>query len=365
MNLHGTSDSTVDRFSALLDYYPAGFTGNPLNLLLVDDAQPIGDGRDYLRRLDDLSLVDERREYLIDDECPWPFPRTHIGDQPDPWVISQKLFERFEQAGEILTTQGDLASIVDKRVRSSAPDIVALMIVDGLSYYDLPPDVPAEPCLVDGVSITEYGYRRVVGQPTISRRLFALGYHRQIGFTYFGETNELSREIHTTFSESQIVRVSSFDQVLTTLRDTGILRGYVQVMLAGLDQLSHAHLDRPPTDHYVAHILSSYEKLIDCLSTRSKRVLVLLTADHGILWRDVVADGIQQADDLFRDDLRSPRYVRGAVLRPYGRVCRSLGQNFTLFSLPWMTRPFRNNEWGVHGGISAWESIVPLMIQHT
>ena len=359
-----SSAEKIRRFSAALDAYPAGFSGNPLNLLLLDDAKPISAGEAYLRQLDDLSLMEERREYLVDQHSPWPFPRISLEGQPDPWVISGRLFEHFEEAQRLLPTQQAIGHILEDHVRRTDPAMVGLVIADGLSYYDLPANQGATACLVTGISITEYGYRAVVGKPSVSRRMFALGYVDQMAFTYYPtERDGLSADIHDTFSGSQIMRVKSFDEVLEKVKEKRFSRGYIQVTLSGLDQICHAHHDRPPREHYLREILSRFDAFVDCLSAKSSRVLACLTADHGILWRDVVEDQIQIADDLFRDDIHSPRYVKGAILRRYGRCCRSLGHNFTLLKVPWMTRRFRNNEWGVHGGISAWESIVPLIIR--
>lgn len=359
-------DRMIHRFSTTLDAYPAGFSGNRLNLLLVDDAEPISAAGDYLRQLDDLPLLEERREYLIDEDSPWPFPRLGLEDRPDPWVISEQLFEHFEQAQSLLPTQLDVGHILEDRARQTNPTIVALVIVDGLSYYDLPESAGAEPCLVAGISTTEYGYRAIVGNPSVSRRMFALGYVDQMGFTYYPtERSGLSADIHDTFSTSQVTRVKAFDEVLELIEGNRLSRGYVQITLSGLDQICHSHHDRPPREYYLEEILARFEELFDCLRAKSNRVLACLTADHGILWRDVVEDAIEIADDLFQDDIRSPRYIKGAVLRPYGRHCRSLNQNFTLLKVPWITRRFRNNEWGVHGGISAWESIVPLIVRES
>jgi hypothetical protein len=360
------SDRAIQRFSTALDAYPVGFSGNRLNLLLVDDAAPISAARAYLRQLDDLPLLAERREYLIDEHSPWPFPRISLDHRPDPWLISERIFERFEKAQGLLPTQQQIGRILEERVRQTNPAIVALVIVDGLSYYDLPDEQSAVPCLVAGISVTEYGYRAVIGNPSVSRRLFALGYIDQLAFTYFPpERDDLSADIHDTFSSSQLMRVRSFDEVLAEIDKRHLVRGYVQVVLSGLDQICHAHRDRPPREHYLEGILSRFDALIGCLRRKNRNILACLTADHGILWRDVVEDRIQIADDLFQEDIRSPRYLRGTLLRKYGRPCRSLGQNFTLLKAPWMTRGFRNNEWGVHGGISAWESIVPLMIRQS
>ena len=361
----GEQDSSrhMRRFAGLLDHFPAGFAGNRLNLLFLDEAAAIRDGRAYLRRLHGPSLIDEQREYLLDDVCSWPFPRLHVAERPDPWSTSQRLFERFDDARAVLPTQGDIAERIDGMVRGSMPDVVALVIVDGLSYYDLPVESATEPCLVDGITITEHGYRQVVGQPSLSRRLFALGYAQQLGFTYFDpDRNDLARDVYDTFAPSQIAKVSAFHQVIQTLSQVRLARAYIQITLAGLDQVSHAHYDRPPLEHYAEQIMAHYHELVACLSGQHQRVLVVLTADHGLLWREAVEDKIVVVDDLFREDVRSPRYVKGSLLRPYGKRCHSNGQNYTLLGAPWMTRPFRSNEWGVHGGISAWESIVPVLI---
>lgn len=352
----------IERFSRILDAYPAAFGGNPLNLLLVEDAEPIQDARRFLQRLDSPFLVDERRTFLTDEEEPWPFPRIDVDDRPDPWLVSERLFARFDAAVRLLPTQDQIAERVEREVIRRRPNIVALMIVDGLSYYDLDRQ-DVEPCLVPGITTTEFGYRQVVGQPSLSRRLFALDYVQQRGFTYFDpEVNALSADLYRTFSPSQVVRVSDFGDVLATVREMPEARTYIQVSLAGLDQICHAHYDRPPLDYYKQRILSCFGQLVQCLRDKAPRVLVVLTADHGIMWRDDVEERLEIADDLLREDVRSPRYLRGSFLRAYGRTCRCLGQNYTLLRAPWMTRRFRNNEWGVHGGISAWESLVPFIV---
>jgi hypothetical protein len=175
----------------------------------------------------------------------------------------------------------------------------------------------------------------------------------------------LAADIHDTLSSSQVTRVKAFDEIIEELYRKDMNRGYIQITLAGLDQICHAHHDRPPREHYIEQILARFDALVELLSAKADRVLACLTADHGILWRDDIKGRIQVAQDLFRDDIRSPRYIKGSLPRHYGKRCRSLGQNFTLLKAPWMTRAFRSNEWGVHGGISAWESLVPLMIRAT
>ncbi len=362
----GEGPAALDRFSVALDAYPAAFAGNRLNLLFVEDAHLIRSPKDYLCRLDAPMLTEEQREYVVGEVGGWPFPAFRVRERPDPWLLSQRLFERFEGAGQLVPTQGDLGLLLETRVRQAQPDIVALMIVDGLSYYDLAEDVEAEPWLVDGASTTEFGFRRIVGKPEISRRLFALGYRKQLGYTYYPpEPGSLADDILSTFSSSQVVKVNAFDEILKHLRKVRFTAGYVQIATEGLDQLCHAHRDRPLRQHYLQEILGRYERLIDCLEGRNRRVLACLTADHGILWREAIEDRIELVGDLLPADARSPRYAQGSFRRDYARPCNCLGKNYTLLGIPYLTRKLRSNEWGVHGGISAWESIVPLTMRAT
>jgi hypothetical protein len=253
--------------------------------------------------------------------------------------------------------------MIEGKVRELDPALVALIVVDGLSYYDLSEDTDAIPCLVDGITITQYGYRQAVGRPSLSQRLFALGYTQQLGFTYFANSNNLANDLHDTFSESQCVRVRSFDDIIEYIDHTSISKGYIQITLSGLDQICHSHHDRPPREHYLQTILERYQRLLESLQDKVGRVLVCLTADHGIMWREYAEEQLEVVTDIFQEDIRSPRYIKGSLLRSYGRCCVCDGIRYTLLRFPVVTRDFRNNEWGMHGGISAWESIVPLFVR--
>jgi hypothetical protein len=90
--------------------------------------------------------------------------------------------------------------------------------------------------------------------------------------------------------------------------------------------------------------------------------LACLTADHGILWREQIEGRIEIVGDIYSQETHSPRYVKGHLLRPYGRQVTCDKQRYTLLGVPYLTRSLRSNEWGVHGGISAWESLVPMHI---
>lgn len=359
-----SNHSSIGHFSRLLDFYPAAFSGNRLNLLMLEDAIPIKDSVGYLRQLNSTSLTDEKREYLVGESCPWPFTRIRLVNRPDPWDVSEALFTRFGETQAILPTQGEVAEIIEKRVRHSTPKAIALIIVDGLSYYDLPTDTDSEAIQVSGITSTAYGYRTVIGRPSISRRLFTLGYSNQLGFTYFDQRiNDLARDVYASFAESQVTRVKAFTEILERINTASVAPSYIQITMAGLDQLCHAHWDQPPVAQYLQRILENLDSLLKVMHGHFGHSLVVLTADHGILWREHIESRLQIIDDIFTEDLGSPRYIKGSLLRPYGRICRCNNQNYTLFQAPYMTRRFRNNEWGVHGGISAWESIVPFIVR--
>jgi hypothetical protein len=360
----GTPPGEIQRFSKALSFYPAGFIGNRLNLMLVNDGYPILDSRQYLKQVSHPSLMDERREYSIIDQSHWPFPVHEIGSRPDERSVSDALFENFDLAAQILIKQQDIGEIIEDRVQATAPNIVLLMIVDGLSYYDLPASDETLPCLVTGVSTTQYGYRAVVGKPQIARRLFTLGYKDMLAFSYYQpDGNDLSYDLHEVYSPSEFQRVKEFDEVIKRVKHQKMYRGYIQVISMGLDHLSHHHPDRPPIDHYLKQVIARFDEIVDLLHKRFRSVLACLTADHGILWRDKVESHIKVASDLYQEDIYHPRYLTGAIYRPYSRHIKSLGQSVSLLGYPWMTRNFRNDEWGVHGGISAWESLVPLIIR--
>lgn len=359
----GAGNRGIRHFSTVLDLYPAGFSGNLLNLLFLDDAEPIGAPLKYLRQLDAPGMVEDRREYVLGHHPTWPFPVLNVKDRPDPWELSFCLFKRFDKAAQVLPTQKDIGRLLVDEVRRYRPELVALMVVDGLSYYDLPPETEAQPCLVDGVSTTEFGFRQVIADSNVSHRLFSLGYTEQVGYTYFAPApGTLASDVLSTFSVTQVVKVRSFDEILQHLAGQHLQKGYIQVAAPGLDELSHSHRDVPPREHYRSEIMARFQRLLDCLASPGRRVLGCLTADHGILWREVIESRVEIAGDLFSEDIRSPRFIRGTIARNYARSRRCLGQSYALLRVPYLTRNLRSDEWGVHGGISAWESLVPLIV---
>ncbi|MBI2842128.1 MAG: hypothetical protein HYX78_01880 [Armatimonadetes bacterium] len=360
----GDTDALVSGLSATLNSYPPAFRGNPLNLLFLDDARPIREASAFLNLLDHPALCDERREYLLDDPANWPFPAYNISRRPDPFLLSERLYDRFDSVKDVMTTQRDVGRILAEKAKLLEPDVVALMVVDGLSYYDLPDDPENHPCFVDGATTTEVGYREVIGKPSISERLFSIGYRHQLGFTYFDtDSNTLASDLYGVFGSSQVCKIRRFDECVRMIQAEEMSRGYIQIVAPGLDGLCHRHQDQPPVKHYLSELLARYDSLVEFLCRGNRSVLACLTADHGILWREQLDGKWTAVADLHPDDSRHVRYIRGSRLRHYACVRTCMGNAYSLLKLPFTTRELKSNEWGVHGGISAWESVVPLIIR--
>lgn len=353
-------------FSNAIDYFPAAFRGNPLNLLFLEEAFPIRDSNKFLYDIDNLSLQDERREFVIDSNDRWPFPTFHIESRPDPWKISEVLFNNFTIAKDLLITQGNIWKIIIEKIKKIDPDIIILNIVDGLSYYDMPEKMDVTPCLVTGVSTTTNGFLSIIGKPSISQRLYSMGYKNQLAFTFFGQNNNpLSSELHSPFGTSQLHRINSMEEGLKIIMEKPFWRGFIQIVAPGLDKLSHYHADRPLIKENITRIIDRFNKTIDCASTNGRKVLGLLTSDHGILWRDIAEQKTIIVGDLFNEDAHHPRYVKGSIARNYSQIVKSQNQSFSILKAPYMTRRWKHSEWGVHGGLSAWESIIPIFINES
>jgi hypothetical protein len=355
---------TLEGLSDAVDMVPCVFDGNPLNLLFLDDVRT-ADSRTFARTIAAPELVEEERLVF------WSraagsvgLPRLTLRQRPDPTRLSERLFARFDRLRDVINPQSDIGARIEKLASATRPDVVALVVVDGLSYYDLPEEA-SEPWFVDGPSITQFGFREVMGAPTVSQRLFRLGYRTQRAFTYFDHRdNPLAQELHRQFGDTQVVRINEFSQVVQN-KDMSLSQVFVQVTMPGLDALAHNHRDRPPIEHYKTEIMARFSGLVEALETGKRRVLACLTADHGILWRECLPLEPTLYESGLDGDFHHPRFLKGAVQRDGLKAVRTGIGGFGLLRYPYLTRRLRRTEWGVHGGISAWESLVPLVIHET
>ena len=353
-------------FSMALEYYPAAYQGNPLNLLFLDqDAEPIRDGFSYLREVDGPSLQADGREYLFGEDAIWPFPAYPVHERPDPVELSQRLAIRYPLAQRLLLKQREIGKRLIESVNRIQPDVVLLMVVDGLSYYDLASYIETEPCLVDGCSITSIGYRDVIGNPPVSQYLFRAGYKRQLGFTFYDvETNDLSADLFTLFGGEQVRRIREFDEAIKAVRFAKLAHGYIQVTTPGLDHCSHNHHDNPLRESYLQRIWERFDGIITAAEKHAHSVLSCLTADHGIAWREFLEPYAEVITTYQSSDTDHQRYLSGMRRQMPGQYFQNGQHTYTCLSWPYVTRKFKATEWGVHGGISAWESLVPFILRY-
>ncbi|ATW88247.1 hypothetical protein halTADL_1482 [Halohasta litchfieldiae] len=250
----------------------------------------------------------------------------------------------------------------------STEDLVILIIVDGLSYESVRGTaIDARPVFVDGISTTEPGYRRVIygkGQysPTsvYADLLDAKRFYNDLSYTYWERGDEdLSTDLHS--SMSSVTRISSFNEVVDALREEYPLeeKTFVQITRMGLDQDSHNRKEEPNKSAVVQDILDDLGKMHETADKLSDRFRIFLTADHGILWRDQ----LPSEDSIVCEDYHPhARFVEGGMNIKEGRtIFETDGVKSIGLGYPHLTRKLANTEWGVHGGFSYYESIVPLI----
>lgn len=281
-----------------------------------------------------------------------------IDCQPLTTELNQVLKSRWDLIKSILTCQSMLPDLIAQPTSASC---TILILVDGLSWADfstywLEP-VPAQPILVNGASTTEQGMKRIVGKPPIVERLFAQGCDRTYGFSYWTrEDNALTEQIFARFGRN-VEKVRSFQEVLERIAEIELESTYIQIMRQGLDGLCHKHRDRPNPKSYVKALAEDWYSLLRHLQDRGITAQVFLTSDHGILWR--LGHDLQVLPEGKWMD--SPRYFKYSYPSPYTKDMDFEGKTYSLLNYPYIGRDFKNNEWGMHGGLSFEESVVPLI----
>ena len=295
------------------------------------------------------------------------FPRVRVAHDPFTPALNDVIFEQFDRISESMLTQSHLAKTITEQ--PDTPDVIALMLIDGLSYVDVcrwldthPNEfMKLEPCLVDVPSLTRVAFPNLIGVPPVGARLFDTGYHYRQGFTYWTrEGNPLTDLLFRTIPD--VNAVGDFSTILATLRMEIRLqqKTYVQIVRTGLDGYAHHQKRNPPVAAIVETILNEMLALADLFRELGQTARIHLTADHGILWRaefqpQVVGRAPAGASprscewrDLYQQDETGRRFTVA------GRELYSLGY-------PQLRRPLRIDEQGVHGGISFQESIVPFL----
>jgi len=298
------------------------------------------------------------------------FLQADASSPPAPEDLNPALPGRLEFARHHILTH---RTVADRIVEDSALRryrTVVLLLVDGLGYHDTVswPEY-VEPCLVDGPSITYYrikgsgdivpevGFPGIVGTPRLARRLIDAGLSHSYGFSYWSrEQNDVSQFL---FEGIPVTRVVSFSEVLSVIRNINLEQTYVQVVREGLDGVAHRRREvtTADVDAAVQAIRADVLSLFDELQTRPRPIAVYLTADHGILWK------AQHSLEMLQTENRAhPRYATTAPHEQDKSTRFAFDkQTFYLYHYPYIGAPIRRNDSGVHGGLSAQESLVPFI----
>lgn len=286
-------------------------------------------------------------------------PSVHCTHDPLTTELNKVLLKRYDWIRTHMLCQSQVADVI---VQRNDRDVVVLLLVDGLSYADVAHSqvgdqgYELQPVLVDGVSNTEQGMQRIIGDPPLVQRLFDLGFRTVLGFTYWERTGEaLTDRLFTGFGE-RVWKVKSFDEVLASLEVQELGGTFVQIVRMGLDTAAHRQRERPNIQAIVGDVLKDFERLGQLFQRKGVSACLHLVSDHGILWaheHNLQSYEFGEADH--------PRYYEHAKRGEHVLTVEFKGKAFALLEYPYLRRKLRANEWGVHGGLSFEESMVPWL----
>lgn len=277
----------------------------------------------------------------------------------------------WKDVAETTLCQSTIAQrIVEKADRA---DVIALVIVDGLSYKDwVEAGYDATPVYVDCPTVTNCGYPNIVyGGPTgdhLATRLFRRDFSERIGFTYWekGE-NELTDHLHPGYSPNDVIGdVKDFGEVVTYLKTNEWYQGplYLQITLTGPERVAHKMKEDPAVEAEVNQIHHKLRALHETLQDEVPSFRIFATADHGVLWRMDVKDELTVVDGDWE------HYDRRCIKNPspgtsldseYGQREQWGGDTYLRLDYPYLFSSLRSNEPGTHGGFSFQECVVPLI----
>ena len=354
-----TSTKTLD---SVLTTTPVLFEGDPLWLLEIDDFQLEKDVVNYVKRMDSPGPLPLERTVILGPSGyydRWPSLKLEIRSPDNLNQFNHRLFERYDRLSRFAFTQGQIADRIEEDL---VADIIVLLLFDGLSYCDWINYPDVQSCLVQGPTITENGFRRIIGHPTIASRLFKKGFKKRRGYSYWNRENELADDLFFGFdSSTQMVRVAEFKEVLSNLSKLKGNRIFVQIITNGLDVVSHNYRDRPPVSTIASHLYNDIlGGVIDTLSKIKASALIYVSSDHGILWKPE-PDVDEKFISLNEKKMNSNRFTRGSFISPYCKEFSVGNQIFSCLKYPYVFKMPSVKQWGIHGGISFQESIVPFL----
>ncbi len=358
---------SLEQLRNLLQQTPMMVQMHPLSLaFLTDEVQVFAAAEELVAALDAPDPQPEVPTVALtfDERFAHRLPSVRCDHDPFTTELNRFLLPKIDWVQRWVLCQSQIPKVICQR---ASGDCIVLILVDGLSFYDwkrfareseAPPELfTFEPCFVDGVSITEHGMRRIVGEPTVALQLTELGYRRSFGFSYWERTdNELTDRLFAGITEG-VHRVKSFDEVLEQLPKLPLDGSFVQIVRQGLDQVGHRYRDRPNIAATVRQIFDELRQLQRCLAEKELTATIFLTADHGILWSHehdlkLYEAGVSHVPPRYYEGLRSGEGIWRVQFE---------GNDFSVLTYPFVRRKLRSDEWGVHGGLSFEESLVSFV----
>lgn len=367
---------SLEELLALLDRTPVVANIHPVSLCyLPDDVTVLDSVVEATRLLDEPKPTLSGRLLIRDErgERNDRFPHITCNHNPFTFELNAILFDNYDRIATNMLCQSHLASRIAKEAMDY--DLVVMLLIDGLSYRDVQnwPEIVNStwhivPCLVDAPTVTHIAFPNVLGSPTLAERLFEIGYHNRIGFTYWTrEDNKLTDQLFQNISNMQ--KTSHFTHIIATLRQqftysSSSAKSYLQIIRTGLDGYAHHQKRKPPIQAIIEDVRQELLQLVAlCNELNEKkgvRTALYVTSDHGILWVD-------EFEPLTIGAAPAGASVRWCHWRDLYQQSES-GRQFLVgneeiycLDYPKLRRPLRIDEQGVHGGISFQESIVPFL----
>lgn len=272
---------------------------------------------------------------------------------------------------ETTLSQSDVAEYVASK--SGSEDVIVVVIVDGLSYYDwIRAGYRADPVYVDCPTITDCGYPNVVyGGKTgesLANRLYNRGYRNRLAFSYWEKSDsELTDDLHGSFSKNDVVGdIEDFDDIIAYLNRkewNTQKKTFIQVTVTGPERVAHKIKENPDTVHQAQLVQNKLTALNDVLSEQVSSHRIFATADHGILWRMDVGDDFETLiqngwHHTKRRHIEDPDVE---IPENAGTTETCAGSKYHRLEYPYLFYDLKSNEPGVHGGYSFQESVVPLI----
>lgn len=351
----------INQFRELVSKIPVIYEGNPLFAGLIHDATVIRDSRQLIAGLDAIEPTNFNNVICVENtpELANRFPVVKLTQEPSDIELNNAIFDNFATYSKLITTQSEIKDII---LSNTEKEVIILVVIDGLSYKDCRL-FNVEPCLNTTITKTKEGYLSVVGSPTVGEGLFKRGFTDLLGYSYWDreDDKEISDQIFVPFPKSCISKVKCFEEVENDLKSKPLFKTFIQIVMMGLDETCHRCTDTPIIKPLIQRIFERLKSLENIIRSKGRTGLVIMTSDHGILWKNDYDCWTLNVDGLYeRTD--GMRYLHGKFLRQYLKHTHFGDRNYSLLKFPQIFRAFKRNEWGTHGGISYEESVVPLYI---